>query len=327
LIDQGYLSKFRAFAPSHPDLSGVKTVAGDYHQEQLSGAMSKPELVADVVETWIRQGEGRPTLCFGVDRAHAKHLQQRFLDAGITCGYQDAYTDAYERKAIKDAFHQGDYAVVCNVGTLTTGVDWDVRCIILARPTKSEILYVQIIGRGLRTAEGKEDCLILDHSDTSSRLGLVTDIHHDRLDDGKPNTAEAKKPPLPKECPKCHFLRPPRVSVCPACGFKPEVKSNVEVVDGELIELTKTQKKRHNAGVIELQGRPIPLADFYGELKSYGRLKGYKPGWASNKYRDAVGVWPNAHKYAPDMPVSFEVDSWIRASIIRFAKKQGKVAA
>lgn len=65
--------------------------------------------------------------------------------------------------------------MIASVGCLTTGVDLDVRCIVLARPTKSEMLFVQIIGRGLRRAPGKVDCLILDHSDTHSRLGFVTD--------------------------------------------------------------------------------------------------------------------------------------------------------
>jgi DNA repair protein RadD len=134
LIDLGHLSPFRVFAPSHPDLTGVKTVAGDYHEGQLSEAMNKSPLVADVVETWILRGENRPTLCFGVDRAHAKHLQQRFEQAGIACGYQDAHTQKDERAAIKRSFHSGEFKVVSNVGTLTTGVDWDVRCIILARP-------------------------------------------------------------------------------------------------------------------------------------------------------------------------------------------------
>ena len=86
--------------------------------------------------------------------------------------------------AIGRRLREGQIKVVCNVYCLTTGVDWDVRCIILARPTKSEILYTQIIGRGLRTAEGKTDCLVLDHSDTTLRLGFVTDIHHETLDDG-----------------------------------------------------------------------------------------------------------------------------------------------
>src|SRR3954454_16177367 len=185
LIEAGFLSKFRVFAPDHPDLRGVKTVAGDYHEGQLSEAMNKPPLVANVVETWVARGENRPTLCFGVDRAHAKHLQQQFEAAGVPAGYQDAHTPKEERAEIRRKFHSGEIKVVCNVGTLTTGVDWDVRCIILARPTRSEILYVQIIGRGLRTADGKDDCLILDHSDSTLRLGFVTDIHHEKLDDGR----------------------------------------------------------------------------------------------------------------------------------------------
>jgi DNA repair protein RadD len=209
LISQGYLSPFRVFAPSHPDLTGVRTVAGDYDQGDLSGVMSDAPLVADVVDTWLKRAEKRPTFCFAVDRIHAKHLQAKFAEAGVSTGYIDAYTATSERSEIKQKFHDRDIRVVCNVGCLTTGIDWDVRCIVLARPTKSEILFVQIIGRGLRTAEGKEDCLIFDHSDTHLRLGFVTDIHRDVLDDGRPR-ARAKvsdRIRLPKECPQCTFLK------------------------------------------------------------------------------------------------------------------------
>jgi superfamily II DNA or RNA helicase len=115
-----------------------------------------------------------------------------------------------ERIEVRRKFASGDYAVVCNVGVLTMGVDWDVRCIILARPTKSEMLFVQIIGRGLRPAADKDHCLILDHSDTTSRLGFVTDIHHDELDDGDRRISSARdRVKLPKECPMCACLRPP----------------------------------------------------------------------------------------------------------------------
>ena len=185
LIDKGFLSPYRVYAPAHPDLTGVKTVAGDYHEGQLSEVMRQPVLVADTVSTWLRLGEDRPTLCFGVDRAHARRLADEFEAAGVSTGYIDMDTPADERQRIGERLKDGRIKVVCNVYTLTTGVDWDVRCIILARPTKSEILYVQIIGRGLRTAEGKSDCLILDHSDTTLRLGFPSDIHHDTLDDGR----------------------------------------------------------------------------------------------------------------------------------------------
>ena len=176
LIDQGYLSKFKVFATGHPDLSDVRMVAGDYHEGELSGAMQKGELTADIIRTWQDKWGKDKTLVFGVDKAHAKSIQERFEYAGISCGYQDADTTPDERREIRRKFHDGRLQVVSNIQTLTTGVDWDVRCLILARPTKSEMLYVQIIGRALRTAPGKDHALILDHSDTTSRLGFVTEI-------------------------------------------------------------------------------------------------------------------------------------------------------
>lgn len=185
LIEKGILSKFKVFATGHPDLSGVKLVAGDYHEGQLSAAMQEGTLTADIVKTWQERWGKDKTLIFGVDCAHAQALQARFNEAGIKCAYQDASTSSADRAEIKRQFHNGDVQCVANVGTLTTGVDWDVRCLVLARPTRSEMLFVQIIGRALRTAPGKDHAIILDHSDTTQRLGFVTDIHHEQLSQGK----------------------------------------------------------------------------------------------------------------------------------------------
>ena len=77
LIDAGYLCKFRVFAPNSPDLSNVRIVAGDYREDDLGKVMNKDGLVADVVDTWIERAENRPTLCFAVDRAHAKQVPGR----------------------------------------------------------------------------------------------------------------------------------------------------------------------------------------------------------------------------------------------------------
>ena len=162
LIDQGYLSPFRVFAPSHPDLSKVKTIAGDYQEDQLADAMGQPSITADIVSTWLEKGPGEKTLCFCVNRAHAQKVHDAFEAAKVRVAYIDANTEREERESIGKALLRGDVQVVCNIGCLTTGIDWDVRCIILARPTKSEMLYVQIIGRGLRTADGKDHCIARD---------------------------------------------------------------------------------------------------------------------------------------------------------------------
>ena len=232
LIDQGYLSKFRVFAPSEPDLSKVSTRAGDYAEDELAEVMGDHKLVADVVATWLRLGENRQTLCFGVDRAHARKLQDEFEAAGVRSAYMDGYTEKADRELIRKAFERGDIKVVCNVGVLTTGIDWDVRALILARPTKSEILFTQIVGRALRTAEGKTDALILDHTGSTQRLGFVTDIHHDHLDDGKERRSgsaeRAKAEALPKPCSACRYLKPAGIHVCPSCGFAPQRQSKIE---------------------------------------------------------------------------------------------------
>ena len=164
------------FAPAHPDLKGVRTLAGDYHEGDLGEAMDKQPLVADVVETWLKHGVGRPTLCFAVNRAARAAHRRAVRGARRSRRLYRLLHTGRRAPDIRRKFASGEYQVVCNVGVLTIGIDWDVRCIILARPTKSEMLYVQIIGRGLRTAEGKDHCLILDHSDTTLRLGFVTEI-------------------------------------------------------------------------------------------------------------------------------------------------------
>jgi superfamily II DNA or RNA helicase len=323
LIEQGYLSKFRVFATGHPDLSRVRTVAGDYHEGELSDAMQKGTLTADIIKTYKQKwGKGK-TLCFGVDKAHAKSIQERFEFEGIACGYQDADTTADERREIKRKFHSGEYEVVSNIQTLTTGVDWDVRCLILARPTRSEMLYVQIIGRALRTAPGKDDALILDHSDSTSRLGFVTGIDHDELSNGQPVAPQEKREILPKECKECTFLKPPRTSRCPNCGH--EVKKPVNMLcedDGELVEITPgTLIKINNPKKVWTE---LEKMVFYRELLGYAEAHGFRNGWAWHKYKEKFGEavprhfgqLPAANRVSPGMEL------WVRSCNIRWRKSR-----
>lgn len=322
LIDKGRLSPFKVFAPSHPDLDGVRTVAGDYHEGDLSNRMSQKFLVADIVQTWLAKAENRPTLCFAVNRDHAHTLQEQFEAAGVSCAYQDAFTTSAERVQIKRGFHDHSIKVVINIGTLTTGIDWDVRCICLCRPTKSEMLFVQIIGRGLRTAEGKDHCLILDHSDNHLRLGFVTDVdaRHQDLDDGRSNASKKNsrddlKVRLPKECPQCAFLKPPHTAKCPNCGFVAEKveRGEVEVKEGELKEF---MQKKQNYTMVQKEA-------FLAELKRYADDHGYKEGWVSNKYREKFGVWPISFKsVAAASSISAETASWIKHKQIQWARSK-----
>lgn len=312
LIDAGYLSPFRVFAPSHPDLSTVRTVAGDYHEGDLATVMSDNRLVADVVTTWKQRAAGLSTLVFAVDRAHAETLQGQFAASGVAMGYCDAHTDRVARKVLFDRMARGELAGICNVGTLTTGVDADVRCVVLARPTKSEMLFVQMIGRGLRTATGKAECLVLDHADNHARLGFVTDIHHSRLLAGSektPPTAREKGEATPKDCPKCGALRKGRE--CFACGFVAQRVSELEPEEGELVEV-KARKERFTA---EDKQR------WWSELLSVAGARGRSRGWASHAYRDKMGVWPRGLSDEP-RPPSADVLGFVKHKDIAFAKRR-----
>lgn len=318
LIDAGFLSRFTVFAPSVPDVSRVRTVAGDFHEGDLAEACDTPALVGDVIATWLMQGENRPSLCYGVNRAHAEHLQQRFREAGVAAEYIDCFTDRQDRERIFDRFRAGVTRVICNVGTLTVGVDLDVRCISDAKPTKSEMLFVQTIGRGLRTAPGKDKLIILDHAGNHLRLGMVTDIRHDRLDDGEPrsrNDGREQSTPRPRLCEECKAVLPQKTICCPECGHVREAKTGVEMRDGELVELGSGRKSTSVPSVAD-------KADFYAELRWFARDRGYADGWAKHKFREKFGVWPNDPRIqsAAPAPPSLKTKQWIRSRQIAFAK-------
>jgi DNA repair protein RadD len=322
LIDAGFLSDFVAFAPSEPDLSSVSTVAGDFKQDELGDAMDKPQITGDIVSTWFSRGENRPTIAFCVNRRHAQHVCERFLEAGAAAEYADCDTERKDREAMFARFRAGETKILCNVGILTTGLDLPmVSCLVDAQPTKSRILFVQKIGRGLRTAEGKDKLLILDHAGNHLRLGRVTDISRDRLDDGKKREGSAKKErsePLPRLCSECKAVLPPRARVCSEC-HAPVAVSLINEADGELVELGA---RRSGQPTIE------DKAAFFAELRGYATLRGHQEGWAAHKYREKFGVWPNDPRVrcARPTPPSLKTSNWLKSRAIAFHKAKGRGA-
>ena len=284
LIEQGMLSRFTAFAPDVPDLRGVKIKAGEYAEDGLARVMGDAKLVGSVTQTWLEKGENRPTLCFGVNRAHAAAIAGEFGKHGVATAYVDAFTDMAERSFINEQFRAGAVKVICSVRTMTTGVDLPVSCIIDAAPTRSEILHVQKIGRGLRVNPGTEDCLILDHAGNSIRLGLVTDIYHDTLSTkAREEKGEAKprEDKLPKPCPACGVLH--TGMTCPACGNERKPSGRVETAEGELAQITG--------------GKKLPtLADkqaFWSMALWLDNERGRGGKLAKGMFKGKFGVWPN----------------------------------
>ena len=324
LIDQGFLVPPRIYAPASPDLSGVKVIAGDYHEGQLSEAMNKGELTADIVRTWLQHGEARATFAFCVDRAHARSVQQQFEAAGVPAGYVDCYTDAEERAALFEQLKGGEISVITSVGTLTTGVDcpW-LSCIILARPTRSLSLFCQMMGRGLRTYEDKQDVKILDHSDSTLRLGLPQSIEWHSLGSdketatsvGKSEEREPILPKMPKKCPKCSYLKAPGIHECPACGFTPERRSDIKPCEGELIEFDGAKKR--------IKGTREDKQATYSGLLWLAQERGKSMAWVNANYRAKFEVWPRGLHEVPQYP-SQSLQNWVRSRQIAWAKGRSR---
>jgi DNA repair protein RadD len=324
LIKQGYLVPARIYAPSTPDLKGVQSHAGDYVGTQLAERMDKTELVADIVGSRFKFGEGRKTVCFASGVGHSLHLCEQFNQAGVKAAHIDGGTPKDERDAILRQLKNGEIELVTNYGVLTEGFDLpDIGCIILARPTKKMGLYRQMVGRGLRPAPGKDDCVILDHSGAVFRHGRPEDLIEWSLDPEKParnrahEARKSERPGGPKliECVQCHSLREGG-KACPHCGFFPQRKPEVVV------------PKRGDLALVE--GRKAGKADI--DKNAWHRMfvglvaeKRQNPGRAAHLFKDKFGHFPPWGHVAPMMP-SAEVRSFERSRNIAWSRGQSKKA-
>lgn len=320
LIDLGFLVEPIVYAPSAPELDNVRTVRGDYEEKALAEAANLPKLVGDIVSHWLKLARGRRTLCFAVDVAHSKSIVAQFQAAGVMAEHLDGYQDKDDRREIIARFRRGEVEVLSSCEVLTKGFDApEASCAILARPTKSLMVYIQQVGRVLRIAEGKSDCIVLDHAGNTERLGFVTDDFTRPLDMGKKAEASAankeREEPLPKKCPACHHVKPARIHTCPKCGFSPERQSTVETEAGTLVKIGKGEKAR-KATMAEKQ-------DSYSQLLHIQRQRGHSSGWVAHKYKALYGVWPRGLQDVTKPP-NEAILSFVRSQNIRFAKGSAK---
>lgn len=326
LIEQGFLVDADVYAPADPDLSGVRITAGDFNEAQLGEAMNKPRLVGDIVSHWTSIAHDLPTVVFAVNIAHSQSICEEFAKCGVKAEHISCYTPHDDRLAILARVASGETKVICNAMLLTTGWDFPAcRCMVLARPTRSIVTYVQMVGRVLRSHPGKERAIVLDHSGTCLRLGFPTDDRSDiPLCTGAPRKGgaakdEPKPEALPKKCPQCHFMKRPKQVRCPACGFESRKPAEVEVEDGQLALLKKSKKHKAAADFGSKQ-------DVYSMLLGHVQARGYARGFAAHKYRQLFGVWPRGLIDQPAEP-SPRLASWLKAQAIRNIKSREKHAA
>ncbi len=318
LTEEKFLVPPRIFAASEPDMTGAKVVAGEWTDDECSKrAMA---IIGDCVAEYLKHGEGKKFIAFGVDVNHCEEMQKQFLSAGVICELHTYKTVDSEREAHMTEFRKPDSYIrgLISVSALSRGLDVpDVSVVIMCRPLRSSLSeFIQIIGRGLRPYPDKEHCIILDHSGNYARFFTQMEeffengVHE--LDNGEKKEKEQvqkevkEKPPA--KCPKCFHVHKSS-AMCPSCGFMYPPKQAVVHEAGELQEINggkklKTQDKRQ----------------LYAELKWLAQKRGWSDGALSHKFRDIAGTWPNAYKDEPACEASQQTINKVKSLNIAFVK-------
>ena len=217
LMEQGYLSPvISKGGVKQIDLTNVGKRGGEFIESDLATAASDPELVTSTVEEIIRLGANRKSwLVFSSGVSHANMLADEFDRQGVIAGVVVGADGSSFRETTISEFKSGDLRCLINVNVLTTGFDHpEVDMCCLVRATASAGLYVQMVGRGTRIAEGKTDCLILDYGQNVQRHGLLDQVKPKDKMTGGDGEAPAK------QCSECQMMVHAASKICPNCGFQ-----------------------------------------------------------------------------------------------------------
>lgn len=226
LIDDGYLSPLRSkLTHLRIDASDVKKRGGEFIESELQKAVNTTLNNYSAVDEVVRLGANRKAwlfFCVGVDHAH--EIKRLLTNKGIIAETITGATPKKERERIIAEYQAGKITAITNANVLTTGFDYEeIDLIAFLRPTMSLSLYVQMAGRGMRIAEGKDDCLILDFAGLVSTHGPITELR-------TPTQSNKIKGDAPtKNCPQCAEIVSLSAKACPCCGFEfppPDSKDN-----------------------------------------------------------------------------------------------------
>jgi DNA repair protein RadD len=296
LMDNGFLSDYRYFAPDTPDMSQVRKELGDFSKKGAGEVMDRPKLIGSVVTHYKSLANGKRAICFAMNVAHSLHLVAEFNANGVPAAHIDSKTPKAERKRILNDFADGKIFVLSNVELVTTGFDLSaqvgrdvpVECVILCRPTMSLALFLQMVGRALRRKP--YPAIILDHAGNSERHGFPDDDQNWTLEgDEKGNVGQKEGRPPPITCGKCFIqIRRPAPDKCPNCK-KPlaaEVKAKIiEEAEGVLVEQTAAMKAQQRQQRMQEEREARTL----GALVALGQRRGYASPqtWAFKKWSNS----------------------------------------
>lgn len=293
LTEKGFLAPFRYFQPPNDfDEKALKRGStGDYTAESMQEAMST-KIFGHIVKQYKRIANGKQAVVYTYSVDSAIKIATEFNSAGISAIEVDGTTSKEKRDRAVRKFRDQEIKILVNVNLFTEGVDLpNVDCVIMARPTASLALYLQFSMRCLNPRQGKT-AIIIDHANNFKKFGYPDDDRDWKLaiKSGKQKSKTLLKDPGLSivTCDYCFaVVRAADVKdgKCPICGKPIKVHEAKPVSDVDLVEATKARKE-HIKKIIQDQVMTNVVDKSVSELKSmselvaYGKLHGYKPGWA-----------------------------------------------
>ena len=276
LINQGFLAPYKYYAPPMmADLSGIKTIRGDFDQGELSCRLDKVAIIGDAIEHYKELASNTKAICYCTGKNHSQHTAYLFNKAGINAVHVDATTPKAEREKAMQDFREGKIKILCNCDLFGEGVDVpSMETVILLRPTKSLTLYIQQSMRGMRIDKNNPNkkAIVLDHVGNVLRFGLPDMERKWSLNPKKTKRNTTSQEVKIMVCKKCFSVYPPS-KCCPYCGAINEVTPREEIkqVSGRLKEFTKEELKQRR---IE-----VGMTNTLEGLEEIARIRNYKKGW------------------------------------------------
>ncbi len=283
LIELGFLVKPSYYGLNfNVELDEVDLVNGDYDLNQLSAICDRPELIEQLCNSWLELAYGRSTIIFAIKVSHAENIARVFNERDIPSAVVSGNTPIALRNKLYQQLVDGVLLALVSCNALSEGFDVpQVSCVVLDRRTKSKALYFQQVGRGLRLAEKKNDCVILDQAGNVLEHGFIEDLEEVTLEATPEKNSDRSIDKIPlKICPLelggCGAYVATGVLKCPHCQYDFDL--------AKLITILGCDRLISYGDRIKMEKYRCLLRESY--------QNNFAPSWAAVKFRDEFGFFP-----------------------------------